>query len=109
MKEGASSRGGPRRSSVVLPPASLSLRAGISKSIHLGAAGGRHRVRLGRIRVPARKALAKHHNALKYLHFYSKTRAKNYHPVDRSWPAGGEFETPALQGPFLKIPTAIVR
>ena len=49
-------------------------------------------MRLGRIRFSARKALIKHSNALKYLDFYSKTRAKN------NYPAGREFETPALDG-----------
>ena len=44
-----------------------------------------------------------HPNALKYLHFYSKTRAKNYHPAGRSWPAGLKFETPGLE-PTLTAP-----
>ena len=36
--------------------------------------------------------LIKHHNALNYLRFYSKMRARSYHPVCR------EIETPALKG-----------
>ena len=45
-------------------------------------------MRLARIRFSARKAVI---NALKCLHFCSKTRAKNYHP------AGREFEIPAVE------------
>ena len=70
----------------------LAIRTGISNSIYLGAAGSRVWVRLGRIRFSARKAPI----ALKYLNFYSKTRAKNCHPAGRSWPVAHEFETPAL-------------
>ena len=47
-------------------------------------------MRLGCIRFSARKALIKHPNALKYLHLYRNTRAKNCHP------AGHEIETPVL-------------
>ena len=47
-------------------------------------------MRLGRIRFFARKALIKTSQHLKYLHFYSKTWAKNHHP------AGREFETPGV-------------
>ena len=55
-------------------------------------------MRLNRIGFSARKALMKTSNALKYLHFYSKTWAKNDHP------AGREFETPATEALECVIP-----
>ena len=67
--------------------------------------GGRWRESLGEAGLDevSRKERSdkKRHNALRYLHFYSKTRAKNYHPAGCSWPAGHEFQTPDLESEEL--------
>ena len=42
------------------------------------------------------------HRAIKYLHFHSKTRAKNYHP------GGREVETPGLKNLRTIRSTAVV-
>ena len=52
-------------------------------------------MRLGRIRLPARNTLIKTSQSSQISsYFYSKTRAKDYHPAGHSWPADREPETP---------------
>ena len=73
-------------------------QTGISDTIYvidlkLNLPGGPWRQSLGEAgphQVFRKESSDKNPNALKYLHFSSKTRAKDYHP------AGREFETPDL-------------